>query len=79
MGIIIVCIIFVVFVLVVVNMLFFFVFVWIFVYGGIFFFGFGGVWWILDMVINYFKMVFGVVVLLMVMVFLVGIGKMFVD
>lgn len=61
-GIFISVVIFIILVLIGVNMLLFLVSGWILVYVGVFFFGFGGLWWILDMVINYYKIVLNIVV-----------------
>ena len=62
-----------------VNMLLLLASAWILAYAGIFFLGFGGSRWTSDMAINYYKTVLGVAAQLMAMVFLVGIGKTFLD
>ncbi|MDG2676300.1 P-type conjugative transfer protein TrbL [Vibrio parahaemolyticus] len=62
-----------------VNMLLLLCSGWILAYGGVFFLGFGGSRWTSDMAINYYKTVLGVGAQLMSMVFIVGIGKTFLD
>lgn len=62
-----------------VNMLLLLASAWVLAYGGIFFLGFGGSRWTSDMAINYYKTVLGVAAQLMTMVFLIGIGKTFLD
>ncbi|HDZ5419535.1 TPA: P-type conjugative transfer protein TrbL [Vibrio harveyi] len=62
-----------------VNMLLLLCSGWILAYGGVFFLGFGGSRWTSDMAINYYKTVLGVGAQLMAMVFIVGIGKTFLD
>lgn len=62
-----------------VNMLLLLASAWVLAYGGIFFLGFGGSRWTSDMAINYYKTVLGIAAQLMTMVFLIGIGKTFLD
>lgn len=62
-----------------VNMLLLLASAWVLAYGGIFFLGFGGSRWTSDMAINYYKTVLGLAAQLMTMVFLIGIGKTFLD
>ena len=78
-GMILAAIVLVILALIGVNMLLLLVSGWILAYGGVFFLGFGGSRWTSDMAINYYKTVLGVASQLMVMVLLVGIGKLFLD
>lgn len=69
----------IVLVLIAVNMLVLYVSAWILMYGGSVFLGFGGSRWTSDMAITYYKTIMGIGAQLMGMVFLVGIGKTFID
>lgn len=78
-GIIMAVVILVVLAIIGVNMLLLLASAWVLAYGGIFFLGFGGSRWTSDMAINYYKTVLGIAAQLMTMVFLIGIGKTFLD
>lgn len=60
--------------LIAVNMLLLLIYVWILMYAGMFLLGFGGARWTSDIAINYYRMVLGLAVQLLVMTLLVGIG-----
>jgi type IV secretion system protein VirB6/type IV secretion system protein TrbL len=78
-GLVISGIVLVVFALVAVNMLLLLVSGWILAYAGVFFLGFGGSRWTSDMAVAYYKTVLNIAAQLFTMVFLVGVGKSFVD
>lgn len=65
--------------LVAVNMLLLLCAAWILAFGAIFFLGFGGSRWTSDIAINYFKSVLGLGAQLMALVFVVGVGKSFLE
>lgn len=52
---------------------------WILAYAGVFFLGFGGSRWTTDIAINYYKTVLGLGARLFTMIFIIGIGKNFLD
>lgn len=78
-GLVISGIVLVVFALVGVNMLLLLISGWILAYAGVFFLGFGGSRWTSDMAIAYYKTVLNIAAQLFTMIFLVGVGKSFVD
>jgi type IV secretion system protein VirB6/type IV secretion system protein TrbL len=78
-GLVISGIVLVVFALVAVNMLLLLVSGWVLAYAGVFFLGFGGSRWTSDMAIAYYKTVLNIAAQLFTMIFLVGVGKSFVD
>jgi len=78
-GLIISGIVLVVFALVGVNMLLLLISGWILAYAGVFFLGFGGSRWTSEMAIAYYKTVLNIGAQLFAMIFLVGVGKSFVD
>lgn len=78
-GLIISGIVLVVFALVGVNMLLLLISGWILAYAGVFFLGFGGSRWTSEMAIAYYKTVLNIAAQLFAMIFLVGVGKSFVD
>jgi type IV secretion system protein TrbL len=78
-GLVISGIVLVVFALVAVNMLLLLISGWILAYAGVFFLGFGGSRWTSEMAIAYYKTVLNIAAQLFTMVFLVGVGKSFVD
>jgi type IV secretion system protein TrbL len=78
-GLVISGIVLVVFALVGVNMLLLLISGWILAYAGVFFLGFGGSRWTSEMAIAYYKAVLNIAAQLFTMIFLVGVGKSFVD
>jgi type IV secretion system protein VirB6/type IV secretion system protein TrbL len=78
-GLVISGIVLVVFALVGVNMLLLLISGWILAYAGVFFLGFGGSRWTSEMAIAYYKTVLNIAAQLFTMIFLVGVGKSFVD